>query len=65
MPYHANTSHPGELWRDHPEKSFAMWADWVDRYPKATKALLMAIQSAQIWCEPVTITFINAPFLKG
>jgi nitrate/nitrite transport system substrate-binding protein len=41
----------GELWRDHPEKSFAMRADWVDRYPKATKALLVAIQSAQIWCD--------------
>lgn len=41
----------GELWRDHPEKSFAMRADWVDRHPKATKALLMAIQSAQIWCD--------------
>lgn len=41
----------GELWRDHPEKSFAMRADWVDRYPKATKALLMAIQEAQMWCD--------------
>jgi nitrate/nitrite transport system substrate-binding protein len=41
----------GELWQDHPEKSFAMRADWVDRHPKATKALLIAIQSAQIWCD--------------
>jgi len=41
----------GELWNNHPEKSFAMRADWVDKYPKATKALLMAIQEAQVWCD--------------
>ena len=26
----------GELWAKHPEKSFAMRADWVDKNPKAT-----------------------------
>lgn len=31
----------GEIWKDHPEKAFAMRADWVDKYPKATKALLL------------------------
>lgn len=41
----------GELWKDHPEKAFAMRADWVDQHPKAAKALLMAIQEAQIWCD--------------
>lgn len=41
----------GELWRDHPEKSFAMRSDWVDRHPHSAKALLMAIQTAQIWCD--------------
>lgn len=41
----------GELWHDHPEKSFAMRSQWVDRHPKSTKALLMAIQEAQIWCD--------------
>ncbi|HEY9667032.1 MAG TPA: ABC transporter substrate-binding protein, partial [Coleofasciculaceae cyanobacterium] len=41
----------GELWKDHPEKAFAMRADWVDKNPKATKALLMAIQEAQQWCD--------------
>lgn len=41
----------GELWKDHPEKAFAMRADWVDQNPKATKALLMAVQEAQIWCD--------------
>ncbi len=41
----------GELWKDHPEKAFAMRADWVDQNPKAAKALTMAIQEAQIWCD--------------
>ena len=41
----------GELWKDHPEKAFSMRADWVDKNPKAAKALLMAVQEAQIWCE--------------
>ncbi len=41
----------GELWKDHPEKAFAMRADWVDKNPKATKAILMAIQEAQQWCD--------------
>jgi nitrate/nitrite transport system substrate-binding protein len=41
----------GELWKGHPEKAFSMRADWVDKNPKAAKALLMAIQEAQIWCE--------------
>lgn len=41
----------GELWKDHPEKAFAMRADWVDQHPKAAKALLMAVQEAQMWCD--------------
>jgi len=41
----------GELWNDHPEKAFAMRADWVDKNPNAAKALLMAVQEAQQWCE--------------
>lgn len=41
----------GEIWKDHPEKAFAMRADWVDKNPKATKALLMGVQEAQMWCE--------------
>ncbi|WP_430913121.1 CmpA/NrtA family ABC transporter substrate-binding protein [Methylobacterium sp. sgz302541] len=41
----------GELWKDHPEKAFAMRAAWVDKYPKAAKALLMAVMEAQQWCE--------------
>jgi nitrate/nitrite transport system substrate-binding protein len=41
----------GEIWNKHPEKSFSMRADWVDQNPKAAKALLMAVQEAQIWCD--------------
>ncbi|MBD2338715.1 ABC transporter substrate-binding protein [Calothrix sp. FACHB-156] len=41
----------GELWKDHPEKAFAMRKDWVDNNPNATQALLMAILEAQQWCD--------------
>ncbi|MBE9009161.1 ABC transporter substrate-binding protein [Pseudanabaenaceae cyanobacterium LEGE 13415] len=41
----------GEFWKGHPEKSFAMRADWVDKNPKAAKALLAAVQEAQVWCD--------------
>jgi len=38
----------GEIWQDHPEKAFTMRADWVDKNPKATKALLMAARSPDL-----------------
>jgi nitrate/nitrite transport system substrate-binding protein len=41
----------GEIWKDHPEKSFAMRGDWVDANPKAAQALTMAVQEAQMWCD--------------
>lgn len=41
----------GELWDKHPEKSFGLRAAYVDKYPKAAKALLMAVMEAQQWCE--------------
>lgn len=41
----------GELWKDHPEKAFSMRADWVDKNPKAAKAILTAILEAQQWCD--------------
>src|SRR3954462_14764476 len=28
-----------------------MRADWVDKNPKATQVLLMAVQEAQMWCD--------------
>jgi nitrate/nitrite transport system substrate-binding protein len=41
----------GEMWKNHPEKCFAMRADWVDKNPKAAKALLMAVLEGQQWCD--------------
>ncbi len=41
----------GELWKGHPEKALGMRADWVEKNPNATKALLMAVMEAQQWCE--------------
>ncbi|HEY9634576.1 MAG TPA: CmpA/NrtA family ABC transporter substrate-binding protein [Coleofasciculaceae cyanobacterium] len=41
----------GELWKDHPEKALAMRADWVDKNPKAAKAILVAVMEAQQWCD--------------
>ncbi len=41
----------GEMWRNHPEEYFAMRGDWVDKNPKATKALLKGIMEAQQWLD--------------
>jgi nitrate/nitrite transport system substrate-binding protein len=41
----------GEIWAKHPEKALGMRAAWVDKYPNAAKALLMAVMEAQQWCE--------------
>ncbi len=41
----------GELWANHPEKCLGLRADWVDRHPKAAKALLAAVLEAQQWCD--------------
>jgi len=41
----------GELWKHHPEKAFAMRADFVEKNPNAVKAILMAIMEAQQWCD--------------
>ncbi|HEY9846336.1 MAG TPA: CmpA/NrtA family ABC transporter substrate-binding protein [Candidatus Caenarcaniphilales bacterium] len=40
-----------ELWKDHPEEYFALRAEWVDKNPKATKALLKGIMEAQQWLD--------------
>jgi nitrate/nitrite transport system substrate-binding protein len=40
-----------EIWKDHPEKSFAMRKDWVDANPNAAKAILKAVMEAQIWAD--------------
>jgi nitrate/nitrite transport system substrate-binding protein len=41
----------GEIWNKHPEKSLGMRADWVDKNPKAAKAILMAVMEAQMWAD--------------
>jgi bicarbonate transport system substrate-binding protein len=40
-----------EIWQEHPEEYLAIRADWVDKHPKATKALLKGIMEAQQWCD--------------
>ncbi|BAY79537.1 bicarbonate transport system substrate-binding protein (plasmid) [Nostoc linckia NIES-25] len=40
-----------EIWKNHPEEYIAMRADWVDKNPKATKALLKGIIEAQQWLD--------------
>ncbi|MBI2714040.1 MAG: ABC transporter substrate-binding protein [Rhizobiales bacterium] len=41
----------GELWNKHPEKSLGMRAAFVDKYPNAAKAILMAVMEAQQWAD--------------
>ena len=41
----------GEIWKDHPEKSLGMRADWVAKNPKAALALTAAVIEAQIWAD--------------
>ncbi|MBH5367523.1 CmpA/NrtA family ABC transporter substrate-binding protein [Bradyrhizobium glycinis] len=41
----------GEIWNKHPEKSFGMRAAFVDKYPRASKAILMAVLEAQQWAD--------------
>jgi nitrate/nitrite transport system substrate-binding protein len=41
----------GELWNNHPEKALIMRGNWVDKHPKAAKALLAAVLEAQMWCD--------------
>jgi bicarbonate transport system substrate-binding protein len=40
-----------EMWAAHPEEYLAMRQDWVEKHPKATKALLKAIMEAQQWAD--------------
>jgi len=41
----------GQMWMNHPEKSFAMRSDWVAQHPRAAIALTAAIIEAQRWCD--------------
>ncbi len=40
-----------EMWKNHPEEYLALRADWVDKNPKATKALLKSVMEAQQWLD--------------
>ncbi|QGM99543.1 ABC transporter substrate-binding protein [Methylocystis parvus] len=41
----------GEVWFRHPEKSLGMRAEWVDKNPRAAKAIVAAVIEAQQWCD--------------
>lgn len=40
-----------QIWQFHPEEYLAIRADWVDKNPKATKALLKGLMEAQQWID--------------
>ena len=40
-----------QMWKFHPEEYLAIRADWVDKHPKATQAILKAVIEAQQWCD--------------
>jgi bicarbonate transport system substrate-binding protein len=40
-----------QIWPNHPEEYFAMRKEWVEKYPRAAKAILKAIMEAQMWCD--------------
>uniref|UniRef100_B8HN97 Bicarbonate transport system substrate-binding protein n=1 Tax=Cyanothece sp. (strain PCC 7425 / ATCC 29141) TaxID=395961 RepID=B8HN97_CYAP4 len=54
-----------EIWPYHPEEYLAMRADWVDKHPKATKALLKGLMAAQQWCADPANTTELATILSG
>ena len=39
------------VWRDHPEKCFAVTADWAERQPDGLQATLRALLRAQLYCD--------------
>lgn len=41
----------GEIWKKHPEKALGIRADWADKNPRATQAILMAVMEAQQWAD--------------
>ena len=40
-----------EIWMNHPEKCLGLRADWVDKHPRAARALTAAVMEAQMWCD--------------
>ncbi len=41
----------GEIWKKHPEKVLGLRADFIEKNPNATRALVAAVIEAQQWCE--------------
>ncbi|MGJ0505942.1 MAG: CmpA/NrtA family ABC transporter substrate-binding protein [Methylocystis sp.] len=41
----------GEIWAKHPEKALGMRAEWVDKNPRAARALVSAVIEAQQYCD--------------
>ncbi|MBF2097178.1 MAG: ABC transporter substrate-binding protein [Gloeomargaritaceae cyanobacterium C42_A2020_066] len=40
-----------QMWKFHPEEYLGIRAAWVDKNPRATRALLSAVMEAQQWCD--------------
>lgn len=60
----ANLAEPAiaiaDIWQNYPGELLTMRADWVDKFPIATQALMQAIMEAQIWCDdPVNWNQLN------
>jgi bicarbonate transport system substrate-binding protein len=55
----------GQMWANHPEEYLAIRADWVDKNPKATKAVLKAVMEAQQWCDTQSNRAELAQILSG
>ncbi|MCS6960734.1 MAG: CmpA/NrtA family ABC transporter substrate-binding protein [Pseudanabaenaceae cyanobacterium SKYGB_i_bin29] len=54
-----------QMWRFHPEEYLAIRADWVDKHPNATIALLRGIFDAQQWCDQRVNRAEMAKLLSG
>lgn len=54
-----------QIWPNHPEEYLAIRGDWVDKNPKATKALLKGLMEAQQWCDTQTNRTELAQILSG
>ncbi|MEJ7927369.1 CmpA/NrtA family ABC transporter substrate-binding protein [Sphingobium sp. AN641] len=55
----------GQMWMNHPEKSFAMRSDWVAKYPNAAIAITAAIIDAQRWADNPANTAKLAAMIGG
>ncbi|MBD1824862.1 ABC transporter substrate-binding protein [Cyanobacteria bacterium FACHB-DQ100] len=40
-----------QVWQYHPEEYLAVRKEWIEKHPKATKAVLKAVMEAQMWCD--------------